>query len=441
MSPDFTVGGHDYVVRCRHRVKLTVRSPRRGAARIGERHSFSGRRSRSVRLRQGQAIRILRAWGGRRKHRTRYHVRCLPRDFPDYWYKGNRRARTGPFMIAPINLRLAPNYAIVFDELGAPIWWLNAGRMVIDAKVLRNRTIALGFPYDLGFAVDRRSRYVLVSPSGRKLDALRTLGSPTDLHDLQLTRGGDFVLVSYRERAQAVDASAFNGDSSARVLDAVIQKLAPNGKLLWQWNSKDHVDLSETGRWWDTLDGEPYDIVHLNSVDTIPGGDYLVSMRHTDSVYRIDGRTGEIKWKLGGVPTPESLDVRGDPLSDYPLGGQHDARLLEDGTITIHDNGTGLDRPPRGVRYRVSSGRARLIDSVEDELAPDSACCGSARRLGGSWLLGWGGRRLTTEIDRRGRRTFRLRMPGLTYRATPIDGAIGKRALRRGMNRRRPLKR
>ncbi len=55
---------------------------------------------------------------------------------------------------------------------------------------------------------------------------------------------------------------------------------------------------------------------------------------------------------------------------------------------------------------------------------------------GRSWLSNLGGGDLTTEIDERGRRTFKLRTPGmLSYRSAPLDGAISKRALRRGMDR------
>lgn len=441
LEPGFRQKAHDYVLDCRRRVKLRVRSDRRGLAKIAGGRFFNGRRAQRVRMRQGQAVRVVRKHGQHRKRKAWYHLRCLPRDFPDYSFRRFHEVRTAPFMVAPITSDFSPNYAIVFDEFGAPIWWLKRDRLVIDAKVIRGRRIALGYVYELGHAVDPRSRYMLFSPAGRKLKTVQTVGSPTDLHDLQQTRNGDMVLVSYKERGAPVDASEFNGDSSARVLDAVIQRQGPNGKLLWQWNSKDHIGLEETGRWWPSLGEEPYDIVHLNSVEPIPGGDYLVSTRHTDAVYRIDGKTGEVEWKLGGEPTPKSLNVLDDPLGDDPLGGQHDARMLNNGTVTIHDNGTGLGRPPRGVRYRIAGRQARMVESIDDEQAPSSGCCGSARRLGHSWLFGWGGRKLTTEIDGRGRRAFELHLPNFTYRATPIDGAIGKPALRRGMNRQVPLKR
>jgi hypothetical protein len=308
--------------------------------------------------------------------------------------------------------------------------------------VLSDGTIAIGRFFDLGFGVDPRNRYVFRSAAGKFRGSLKTVDTATDLHDLRETPDGNFVVLSYKERAGTVDSSEFNDDSSAKVLDAVIQKLTPGGELVWEWNSKDHIDLAETGRWWSNLAGEPYDLVHVNAIAPTPGGDYLVSMRHTDAVYRIDGKSGKIKWKLGGEPTSESLEVRRDPFGDYPLGGQHDVQLLEDGTITIHDNGSLLARPPRAVRYRVNAGRARLISAREDELAPISRCCGSSRWLDDSWLSNWGGTDLTTETDERGRRTFELRTPGMfSYRSAPIDGAIGKRTLRRGMDRQVPPKR
>jgi hypothetical protein len=435
LSPDFSPRAHDYVVDCQSRVQLRVRADRGGRARIGATSRFRGTRSRSLSLEEGQAIRILRK-RRRGKARSRYHVRCLPTDFPDYDYERLRRVRAGPFMITPIALDLEANYAIVFDEFGAPIWWLNDGWPLIDAKVLSDGTISTGRLFDLGYGADPRNRYILRNPAGRFRGSIETVGSATDLHDLRETPDGNFVVLSYRPRPAPVDASEFNGDPSAKVLDAVVQKLNGKGKVLWEWNSKDHIDLDETGRWWPRLGGEPYDIVHINAVTPTPDGDYLVSMRHTDAVYRIDGRSGRIEWKLGGEPTPESLKVKGDPVGSYPLGGQHDVQLLEDGTITVHDNGSFLGRPPRGVRYRIKAGRAKLLSSRTDGLAPASGCCGSARLTDGSWLFSWGGADLITEIDERGRRTFSLRMPGtFSYRAAPIDGAIGKRKLRRGMDR------
>lgn len=433
LDPGFRGQSMDYVVDCPTRVPLTVRSDRHGVARIGAGRDFTGRRTKRVALDQGQAIKITRERGGRTSH---YWVRCLPSDFPQYRYKRIRESHSGLFATTPYGFQTATNFAIIFNRFGAPIWWYQGSAPIIDAKVLSDGTIAFARFAPGGHATDPASRYDLRRPNGSLKRSLRTVGAITDNHDLQQTADGNFMLLSYHERAEPVDASEFNGDSSATVLDAVIQKLTPEGKLLWTWNSKDHIGLAETGRWWPELD-EPYDLVHINAIEpTNSGNDYLISLRHTDAVYRLDGVTGDVEWKLGGEQEPESLQVRNDPSGDYPFGGQHDVRQLADGTITVHDNATRLSHATRAVRYRIRSGVARLVDAQEDPLAPQSGCCGSARWLGDSWLMSWGGTDLITEIDGDGKRTFKLRMPdAFSYRANPVDGAVSASTLRRGMNR------
>jgi hypothetical protein len=45
-----------------------------------------------------------------------------------------------------------------------------------------------------------------------------------------------------------------------------------------------------------------------------PDSDGLIlSLRHTDAIYRISRSDGNVVWKLGGTTTAESLTVSGDP--------------------------------------------------------------------------------------------------------------------------------
>ena len=103
-----------------------------------------------------------------------------------------------------------------------------------------------------------------------------------------------------------------------------------------------------------------------------------MSLRNTDGVYGIDGRAA--CWKLGGEETPESLRIIGD-YDEYPSGEQHDARVLPDGTISVFDNRTGLDAPPRVTRWRIDEKAmtATLVEAYEDRIAPGSPATGSAR--------------------------------------------------------------
>ena len=254
---------------------------------------------------------------------------------------------------------------------------------------------------------------------------------------------GNFLLLSYAPRDH-VDLSPYGRPADATVLDAVIQEVTPDGDLVWSWNSKDHIGLAETGRWYSingssTLpDGRTaWDIVHVNAVE--PDGDgLLVSMRHTDAIYRISRSDGHVEWKLGGTTTPQSLSVSGDP--DEPLlGGQHDVRRLGDGTVTLYDNATRLNRAPKAKRFSIdaTAGTANRVEALADADFPTSVCCGGARRLdSGGWLLQWGGNPAIAEYAADGSRIFRLGIPGVNlYRAFPIPaGRISAARLRDGMD-------
>jgi hypothetical protein len=249
-----------------------------------------------------------------------------------------------------------------------------------------------------------------------------------------------------------VDTTSVGGSANSSVIDVAIQEQTPAGDLVFSWNSGDHTTVAETGRWWNfpLLDPQPYDISHWNSVEY--DGPYMyLSFRHLDAVYKVDRRTGQVVWKLGGTQTPQSLEVVGDPRGDYPLGGQHDARVLPDGTISIFDNSTGLADPARVVRYRIDeqARTATLVEEIVDPTIPFSLCCGSARKLSsGDWLVSWGG---LAEVagdfartfgsvdgyDDRGRLLFELITPNrFTYRAIPVpEGLLGAARLRDAMDR------
>src|SRR5262249_25971529 len=137
---------------------------------------------------------------------------------------------------------------------------------------------------------------------------------------------------------------------------------------------------------------------------------------------------------------PQSLTVVGDTRPEPVFGGQHDARLLADGTITLHDNATGTGRPPRAVRIRVDehAHTATFVDEVTDPEVKQSGYAGSARRLsGGNWGVSWGGTPYIRELTPAGQPVFTLRLADkwFSYRAFPIPrGELRASTLRHAMD-------
>jgi hypothetical protein len=363
----------------------------------------------------------------------RFHLRCLPSDFPKYSFARRRSGGPGYFMV-----QMNGNYATIFNRHGAPVWWYKAQGSPINAELLGDGTVAWspqsGQSLTGGFVVRRLN--------GRLVRVVSAVGHPTDIHEFLRLPNGNYLL-SAQVVKRNVDTSAFGGPSNAAVIGFEIQEVTPGGQLVWTWDSLSHIGLGETPPgWWDAVledaePGQPLDTQHWNSVE-VEGRSLLLSFRHLDAVYEISRRTGRVVWKLGGTPTPQSLEVLNDPQT-YPLDGQHDARREPDGTITIHDNFTRMRKPPRAVRYRVDprAGTAKLVQTISDPAAKGSFCCGSARRLPShDWLVGWGGLEFVGAYRPNGQRIFRLRFPnGFSYRAFPVPAhTLTARRLRHAMN-------
>jgi hypothetical protein len=341
LTPAFSPRIHDYVVRCDPAVPLRVTA----WAAAGTALSIDGRPGPAARvaLAPGQAMTIV---GQTATGATAYHVRCLPPDFPT-WTE-TRTGSTSDLYIATPTLSFGTarsHYIVVFDGNGVPVWWYRARRVPIDAKLLPGPTIAF-------------ASYPASSPEYqvRRLDGTfaRRIVSPDghiDDHELQRASNGDLAFLVYAPKRH-VDLGAFGGPADGTVLEAEIEEVSPAGKLVWSWSTDGHVGLAESARWLSTIIGTPvfieggeetYDFFHANAV-SLGKKVVLLSLRQTDGVYAIDRATGRILWKLGGTPTPESLTVVGDPDAAAPLGGQHDARILPDGTVSVFDDGTFLGR-------------------------------------------------------------------------------------------------
>jgi arylsulfotransferase ASST len=431
LFPKFGPNIYDYVVRCDD-APVTVQGHATGGweAKIGNYPYRSGDMVAVVPLSAGRGFSIaVREVGRQRVYR--YHVRCLPNDFPNYTF-----TRYGP--VSPRFFSVSRNYvpedqqyAMIFDDHGVPIWWYHTRNW--DPRVLPGGNI-------LWWNGQRWEIHRLDGSLVRSLDAV---GHPANAHDLQLLGNGDHLTGSYVRRSH-VDTSAYGGSSDATVSNTELQQVSPGGQLVWRWRSQDHIALAETGRHWPFAVDHGYDIEHWNSIE--PAGDSVIaSFRHLDAVYKIQKSTGDIVWKLGGTSTPESLEVINDPRG-YTLGAQHDARLLPDGTLTVFDNRTNLaEKTPRAVRYRIdqTAGTATLLESITDPAVPRSSCCGSARRLGnGDWLIDWAKTGPTARepgpiggYRPDGQRTFLLTFDShFSYRAEPVlAGAVSAQDLRDGM--------
>ena len=455
LTPRYTLSATDFTVRCGLPVSVSVTAGSGVKVGLGAAAKRSGSFVRTISLKPGQAFRIRVT--GRRAYETQT-VRCLPDDFPLWSVSRSRTAKPQAqwYIISPDLRAVAGNslpltgepYAAVVNNNGVPVWWMrDPTAPPMDAKLVGRDRIAWSlFGYDLPLRVR--------SLGGKIVSTARPVNAITDFHEFQVTKDGGYLLIGGRLRdcpataSECVDLSQWGGPQQATVMDNVIQKLDRRGKLLWEWSTRGHIAAVEGARWIPNPSTRPrvfpdgrsvYDIFHINAVAEDRGA-VVFSARHLDAAYKVSLRTGAIIWKLGGTARKQSLKVAGNPEG---FSGLHDVRILDDGTITLHDNGSFLTRGPRAVRFELRSGVAKLIENVSDARVTFSLCCGSARRMrAGNWVITSGaGSSTVSELSPSGRPLLTLTMPTnlFTYRADAIEpGRLSAAALRAGMDAQAP---
>jgi hypothetical protein len=445
LFPSFRADVSDYVSRCGRTgsLRLSGDAPAGTTVSVDGGPARTGPFAETIRLGAGQAVGVAVRSANRVAD---YRVRCLPEDFPRWAVERNGRTQARWYLVPP-----SEHYAAFFDPHGVPVWWRHSKHVVFNPTLLPDGHVAW---YDLPkakwfkFGLVPDAHYEERRLDGSLVRKLRTVGTPTDLHEIQRLANGDFMLDSYRA-VDGVDLRRFGGPRRARVFFGEAQEVTPAGKLVWRWSSRDHVSLAETADWWPRIVKDQrkvperkrlYDAFHINGIAPA-GDDFVISGRHTNAVYRVDRNTGRVEWKLGGTHTKESLRIVGDPrYGSTTFGGQHDPRVLPDGTLTVFDNGAGRDRPPRVVRYRIDpvARTATLLEELTDPRVPLAGWGGGTRRLrGGNWVTAWGGSPFVTEITPAGRVVLRLSFESASlYRAFPVPRrALPAHTLRAAMDR------
>jgi hypothetical protein len=303
---------------------------------------------------------------------------------------------------------------LVVDDSGEPVWFLPLGSttaMDVRMQQYQGRTVLTWYEGTVLGA--EGGSWVIFDPTYHEVASVKAArGRHGDLHELLLTPQGTALITIYREIATP---------AVPRLVTGIVQEVdVASGRVLFEWRSNDHVGLDESYMSQVTPAGN-VDYFHLNSIDVDTDGNLLVSARHTSTIYKIDRKSGEVLWRLGGMKS----DFAVAPAASFAF--QHDVRRRSGGTITMFDNNAAVPggmTTSRGLRIKVDTKKKRA-SFVAEYLAPRSRtgwAMGNMQELpDGSVFIGWGTDGSFTEIGSDGS----IRLDG---RFT--DGSVSYRAFR-----------
>ena len=135
--------------------------------------------------------------------------------------------------------------------------------------------------------------------------------------------------------------------------------------IVFEWEPRDHINLNESTYRYDgtaaTMCQRGWDAIHVNAIDKFPDGDYLLSARHSDTLYEISHIDGSVVWRLGGKTSDFEF------VGDAKFARQHHGEVVEQNAthivISLYDNavGEGYQMPLR----RYSRGLILSLDLRE----------------------------------------------------------------------------
>jgi Arylsulfotransferase (ASST) len=318
----------------------------------------------------------------------------------------------------------------IFKDNGQLVWWQPAtAAKTEDVNVVEYR----GKPYLAIWSGQRDYRGAYGSATVWLYDEhYRRVGTITtgppfgpneiDAHEFRITPQGN-ALFGIDDRV----STTYHG-RRVEVYQFVVQEVSlvdgphgiHTGRVLFQWDSLDHVPLSQS--YFPPPTGHAaWDYFHGNAVAQDTDGNLLVSARHTWGIYKINVKTGHIMWQVGG---------KGDARLAEPWCYQHDIVALGDNRYSLFDNGgsgPGCEsgstaHPARGLVVSVhSSGGStsvKLIHAFTHTPAIYPLCCGGMQLLpDGGALIDWGNTPEVSEFDRDGQLRMDLSLSKWSYRA------------------------
>lgn len=343
--------------------------------------------------------------------KIRYFLRTLPQTFP--WFRVNNSLNLKGFVLLSVHgLKLTdPAYSFITDMNGHIIYY--RGNPVINQSVFHLQKVELPngkiryithIQNEMGKTTSWvRGYHLIMDENFHIIDKVSILKTnrheaiPADEHDIIMLDDRHYIVIGYE-----IEYEPLTEDKKTELVHNIIQE-QKDGKVLLDWNSKDYPILREI-----CIERCPkkflwnVDYVHTNSLFIDPNDqNLLVSSAAGYYIMKIDRKTGDILWILGGK------NNQFGNLPAFSFIRQHDVQITPDRWLTMFDN--HMRRPyfqkAQILRLKINESEKQIEEIEKIPLNFTAPYMGSVQELPNRrFFIGCGSANLCTArmIDRNG---------------------------------------
>lgn len=220
-----------------------------------------------------------------------------------------------------------------------------------------------------------------------------------DHHDFIMLSDDHFVVMaSYVKHVTNISPS-LSPSPTVRIAAPIIQEIN-NGAVLWQWDASQYPGFysasNKNNNFSDSSNVQDY--MHINGLAIDPADSNLVvSFHNTDQLIKINRRSGDVMWRLGGKD------------SDFPLSQeqvflrQHNPSFIDSGkTLMLFDNGDSTTRPySRILEFNLDENGKKILSFKALRIpAPFAMSKGNVRLIGDEYIVCGGSANYILKINR-----------------------------------------
>jgi arylsulfate sulfotransferase len=261
--------------------------------------------------------------------------------------------------------------------------------------------------------LDEIKRYNFLPDSGHA--ATQNLA---DSHDFIFLGDDHYIAMTYYEKNVTNIPAYLKPVPGVKVAAPVIQEVN-NGQIVWEWDATDYPEFYTSSQEWnifgDSVNTQDY--IHMNSLFIDPkDNNLIISLRNLNQVIKVDRKSGNIIWRLGGINSDFNLTPEQGFLR------QHHVTLTDSGkTLLIFDNGEIDQRPQtRIVEIQIDEANRKVLSFKATPVANNvfTQYMGSVQKRGNTYFIGGGTGNYVMEMEQNtGKILFQVKINQPTYRA------------------------
>jgi hypothetical protein len=219
----------------------------------------------------------------------------------------------GGFILSHVRIS-EPRYFFLTDQSGSIVWY----HLVIDRSpkvysLSEQNTIVCMLGQEPSL-LEPADQVIEIDLEGKVINHITEIEKK--LHHDIIKKNGYYHAITYEERT--VDLSQLGGSHEDKVLGDGILVLDQQGNKIWEWSVFD----VKNPLYDPAIMKRRHDWLHMNALWLDDEGNYYLSFRNTNGIWKVSGASGELIWEA------------------YPdrLSGQHSI-IIEDGYMKLFNNG------------------------------------------------------------------------------------------------------